>query len=221
MLQNCIQTLLFTVERSCTENGFKHFLRACGVLDHSTLRCKVSTKNCDTSICSDCLVIRTDDIFLCKAYIVTFIKFLKPFVTFLIKSVVFQLLKVFSESLSCNCHYIQMEMFLDLLHDRRYTTCIIEALSRPASCRTYIQKVSCISVQSVKGITCDLNTKLMCNRRHVKQTVCTSGDCSMYKDRILKAIHSYNIRRTHIFHLCDPYCLSSCLSCKSKKIRAC
>ena len=96
MLQNCIQTLLFTVERSCAENGFKHFLRACGVFDHSSLRCKVSTENSDASVGSDCLVIWTDDIFLCKVYIVTFVKFLKPFVAFLIKSVVLQLLKVFS-----------------------------------------------------------------------------------------------------------------------------
>ena len=141
------------------------------MFDHSSLRCKVSTENSDASVGSDRLVIWTDDIFLCKVYIVTFVKFLKPFVAFLIKSVVLQLLKVFSESLSCNCHHIQMEMFFDFLHDRRYTTCIIEALSRPASCRTYIQKISGISVQSVKGISGNLNTKFMCNCRKMKQAV--------------------------------------------------
>ena len=69
MLQNCIQTLLFTVERSCAENRFKHFLRACSVFDHGTFRSKVSTKDCNASICSDCFVIWTDDVFLRNIYI--------------------------------------------------------------------------------------------------------------------------------------------------------
>ena len=171
MLQNCIQTFFFAVKWSCAENGFKHFLRACSVFDHSTFRSKVSTENCDTSICSDCFVIWTDNVFLCNIYIVTFVKFLKPFITFFIESVILQFFQVFSQCLSGNCHDIQVEMLFDLLHDCRYTTCIVEALCRPASCRTYIQKISCISVQLIKCITCDFNAKLMGNCRKMKETV--------------------------------------------------
>ena len=36
---------------------------------------------------------------------------------------------------------------------------------------------------------------------------------------ILKAVHGYDVRRTHIFQLCNSYCLSSCFSCKVKKVR--
>ena len=60
-------------------------------------------------------------------------------------------------------------MLFDLFHDCRYTTCIIEALCRPATCRTYIQKISCISVQLVKCITSDLNAKFMSDCRNMKQ----------------------------------------------------
>ena len=221
MFQYCIQAFFLAVKRSCAKNGFKHFLRACSMFDHCTFRCQVSTKDCNTSICSDCFIIWTDNIFFCKIYIVSFVKFLKPLLTFLIESVVLQLFKVFTQSLACNCHDIQMEMLFDLFHDCRYTACIVETFCRPASCRTNIQKISCISVESVEGVSCDLNAKFMSNCRKMKQTVCTSGDCCMYKDCILKAVHCYNIRRTHIFHLCDSYSLSSCFSCKSQKIRTC
>ena len=43
----------------------------------------------------------------------------------------------------------------------------------------------------------------------------------MYKDCILKAVHSYDVRRTHVFHLSNSHCLSSSFSRKVKKVRAC
>ena len=171
MFQNSIQTFFFTVKWSCAENRFKHFLRACSVFDHGTFRSKVSTKDCDTSICSDGFVIWTDDVFLRNIYMATFVKLLKPFITFFIESVILQFFQVFSQCLSGNSHDIQVKMLFDLFHDCRYTTCIIEALCRPATCRTYIQKISCISVQLVKCITGDLNAKLMSDCRKMKQAV--------------------------------------------------
>ena len=96
MFQDCIQTFFFAVKWSCAENRFKHFLRACSVFDHGTFRSKVSTKDCNASICSDCFVIWTDDVFLRNIYIVTFVKLLKPFITFFIESVVLQFFQVFS-----------------------------------------------------------------------------------------------------------------------------
>ena len=149
------------------------------------------------------------------------IKFLQPFITFFIETVSLQLFQIFSKSFSCDSHYIQMQMLFDFFHDCRYAACIIEALCRPSSCRTDIQKISGISVKTIKGISCDIYTKLMSNCRNMKHTVCTSGNCSMYQDCIFKALHCYNIRRTHIFRLRQLHSLFSRFSCICKKVRTC
>lgn len=36
--------------------------------------------------------------------------------------------------------------------------------------------------------------------------------------RILKAVHGYDVRRTHIFQLCNSYCLSSASLAKSRRL---
>ena len=96
MLKYCIQTFFLTVKWSCTKYGLKHLFRACRMLDHSSLRCKISTQYCNTSVCTDGLVIRTDDIFFCHIDIVTLVKFLKPFITFLIETVFLKFFQVLS-----------------------------------------------------------------------------------------------------------------------------
>ena len=59
-------------------------------------------------------------------------------------------------------------MVFDLLHDRRNAACIVEALCRPLSCRADIKKILRAAMESVEGVTCDLDSKLMSDRRKVE-----------------------------------------------------
>ena len=87
MFQDCIEALFLAVERSRLEDCFEHFLRARGMLDDSAFRSKVSAENRDTSICSDRLVSRTDDVLACHGCSIALVELLKPLLTALIKSV--------------------------------------------------------------------------------------------------------------------------------------
>ena len=100
-------------------------------------------------------------------------------------------------------------MLPDLLHNCRHTACIVEYLSRPAPCRTDIQQIVCAPVQPVKGISGNLNTKFMCQRRKMQQAVGAAGNGGMNQNRILKAVHRHNIARLHTRHRCKPHSLLS------------
>ena len=189
------------------------------MLDNGAFRCQISTKNRNTSICSDCLIVWSYNIPFFQRNTISCIKFLQPFIASFVKSVFLQFFQIFSQGFSCHCHYIQMETGFDLLHDGWHAACIIEALCRPASCRTYIQKIMCISVQPVKCISCYLNTIFVRNCRNMQKAVGTAGNSSMYKNRIFKAFHRHDITGAHIGHGCKSYRLFSCFSCVCQKIR--
>ena len=91
-----------------------------------------------------------------------------------------------------------MEMLLNLLHDSRNTARIVETLGRPLPGRAHIEKISCVSVQSVKGVTRDFNSKLMCKCRNVKETVGASRYRGMDKNSIFKALIGNYVARLHI-----------------------
>ena len=83
------------------------------------------------------------------------------------ESIFLQLFQVFSQCFSCHCHNIQMQHILDLFHDRRNPSCIIEELCRPFSCRTDVEQIVCASVQTVKCISVNLNSKFLGNCRNM------------------------------------------------------
>ena len=168
MMDYCIKTCLFAIEWSCIKYSLKHFLRAGCMFNNCTFRGKITFKNSNASILPNRLIIWSDYIFLSNIYIVTLVEIIKPLITSFIESICLKLFKILTKSLSCNSHYIQMEVFLDFFHDSRYTACIVEALCRPLSCRADIKKILRAAVESVEGVTCDLDSKLMSDRRKVE-----------------------------------------------------
>ena len=97
------------------------------MLDHSTFWCEISLKNCNTSICTNSVIVRTDNIILSKINIVSLVEFLKPLITLFIEAVVLKFLKVLTKCLTCYCHNIKVQMLLYLFHDSWNATSIIEA----------------------------------------------------------------------------------------------
>lgn len=111
------------------------------MLDYSIFLCKISLKNYNTSICTYCIIIRTDNIVLSKINVVSFVEFLKSLITLFIETVVLKFFKILTKCLTCYCHNIKVQMLLYLFHNSWNTTSIIEAF-----CWSYIKKVSGISV---------------------------------------------------------------------------
>ena len=220
-MKHCIQTLFLTVKGSCVQNCPEHFLWTCSVLDHCSLRSQISSENGNASVRSDGIIIRTDNILSGKIYIVASVKFVKPSLTFFIETVSSEFLQVFTKGFACNSHNVQMQMLLNFFHNCRNTSCIVEALCRPPTGRTYIQKITGISVQPVKGISCDLNAKLMGNGRNMKKAVGASGYSRMNQNGIFKTFFCDDLAWTHPRHSCKLYCLLSCLPCIFQKIRTC
>ena len=151
---------------------------------------------------------------------ITAVKVLQTFFAALIKAVLLQLLQIFSQSLSGNRHDIQMQMLLNLFHDRRNAARVIEHFRRPSPRRTHIQKIARASVKPVEGIARDLYAKLMGNGRNMEQAVGASGNGGVYQDCVFKAFLRDNILRAHPLHCGKAHRLLPRLAGKRKKIRA-
>ncbi len=221
MLQNGFQALLLTVKGSCPKDCPEHLLRAGCMLDHRSLGRQVSFQNGNASVCPYGLIVGPDNVFSGEIYMITAVKVLQTFFAALIKAVLLQLLQIFSQSLSGNRHDIQMQMILDLLHDRRNAARVIEHFRRPSPRRTHIQKIARASVKPVKGIACDFDAELMGNGRNVEQAVGASGNGRMHQDCVFKALLRDNILRTHPLHIGKAYRLLPRLIGECEKIRTC
>ena len=198
--------ILFTVKRTGFQSRFKHFFRDYCVLHHGTVRTEISIQNGNTSVCSKWLVKGTDHVFSFQTYLC------QISVALIVKSVFLQVLQIFSQGLTCNGHHIQMKHILDLFHDRRNSSCIVEELCRPFSCRTDIQQVMGSSVQSVKSIAVNFNTKFMGNGRQMKKRIGRAGNCCMYHYSVFKRFHGYDLVRSQVMKS-QPYGLFAGFSC--------
>ena len=74
------------------------------------------------------------------------------------------------ERLTRHGHHVQMQILPYLFHDRRHAARIVEALRRPPARRTHIQKISGVPVQSVEGISRNLQPEFMRDGRNMQQT---------------------------------------------------
>ena len=61
MLQHRVQALLLAVKRPCIQHRPEHLLRACRVLDNSSLRRQVPPQDGNASVRADGFVVRADD----------------------------------------------------------------------------------------------------------------------------------------------------------------
>ena len=111
-------------------------------------------------------------------------------------------------------------MRLDLLHDGRNAACIIEHLCRPPSRRTYIQKIMGAPVETVEGISCDLDPKLMGNGRDMKKTVGASRNSRMDQNGVFKALQSHDLAGLHSRSQRQLHGLTAGFPGKIQKIRA-
>ena len=170
-MQYCITAFLFTVERSRIKNSFVHFLRACCMFNHCTFWSKIAFEDCNASVCTDCFIIWSDDVFLCEIDSVFLVRFFKPLLTSLVKTVRFEFFEIFSERLSCYSLHIKMKDSFNLFHDCRYTAGIIEEFSRPFTRRSQIKKVMRSSVQSVESIARNRQSVFVSYRRKMKKAV--------------------------------------------------
>ena len=146
MMNYCIKTCLFAIEWSCIKYCLKHFLRAGCMLNYCSLWGKITFKNSNASILSNRLIVWSDYIFLGNIYIVALVEIVKPLITSFIESICLKFFKILTKRLSCNSHYIKMEMFLNFFHNCWNTACIIEYFCWPSSCWTYIKKIMCTTV---------------------------------------------------------------------------
>ena len=96
VMKDRVNAFLLAVERSRVQNRAEHLFRAGGVLDDSAFRCQISLEDRDRSVCSDCLVERSDDIFLCDMASVSLIGLVQPALASLVESVLLQLFQICS-----------------------------------------------------------------------------------------------------------------------------
>ena len=189
------------------------------MLDHSPLRRQITPQDGDAAVCSQCLIKRSYNILSGQRNMIPLIKLLQPLLTPLIETVSFQLIQILAQRLTRHGHHVQMQILPYLFHDRRHTARIVEALRRPAARRTHIQKISGVPVQSVEGISRNLQPEFMRDGRNMQQTVGTAGYSCMHQDRILKTVHGDHLAGPHPRHGRQLHRLRPRFPCKSQQIR--
>ena len=168
MVEHGVQTFLFAVEGASAEHSLEHLLRAGGVFDDRALRGKVALQDGDAAVGADGVGSRADDVGAGQLDAAAGIRLVQQLLAVLVEAVRLQLVQILAQRLAGDSHHVQMQHGLDLFHHAGHAACIVEALCRPLSCRADIKKILRAAVESVEGVTCDLDSKLMSDRRKVE-----------------------------------------------------
>ena len=167
-VQDSGDALLLTVVGLGAQGGFKHVLGAGGVLDDAAFRSQIALQDGDAAVGALGVVEAVDDVLAADRAGKTGGLFGQDGVAVLVEAVLFQLLQILAQRLAGDGHHVQMQHGLDLFHHAGHAACIVEALCRPLSCRADIKKILRAAMESVEGVTCDLDSKLMSDRRKVE-----------------------------------------------------
>ena len=137
----------------------------------------------------------------------------------LVVTVVLEVLEVLAEGLASDGHDIEVEHRLDLLHDARHATCIVEELRRPLACGANVEQVVGATVQAVEVVGGHLDAKLAGDSRNMQQRVGGTRDGAVDHDEVLEGLLGHDVTRTQVV-LGEPHGLTAGLARKLTQIGA-
>ena len=135
------------------------------MLDHSTVGCKVTPQDCDSTVGSDGIMEGTDNVLPLQSDSGA------VSVTFIIETVALQFIQILTQGFSGNGQNIQKEHGADFLHDPGNTAGIVEILCRPSACRTDIKQIMGASVQPIKHFRVKVDPKFVGDGRNVQKGI--------------------------------------------------
>ena len=101
---------------------------------------------------------------------------------------------------SCNGQCIQMQQIhlRQFLHHRRNAARLIQILHVVRSCGTQLRNIRRTSTDLIKQRRWKLNSRLMCNRREMQNSIRRTSDAHIDRDRIFKCLTRHNVARADI-----------------------
>ena len=213
MRQDGVDSVLLTIERTGLERSLEHLARDDGVLDNGALGGKVAVEDGDRAVGTKSLVKRTDDVLALE------IPFLKVTTALLVVAVVLEILKVLAESLAGDGHDIEVKHRLDLLHDARHATCIVEELRRPFACGANVEQVVGATVQAIEIVGGHLDAKLAGDRGDVQQRVGGARNGTVDHNEVLEGLLGHDVARAQVV-FGEPHGLTAGLARKLTQIGA-
>ena len=183
------------------------------MLDDGALGGKVAVEDGDGAVGTKSLVKRANDVLALE------VPFLQVAAALLVVAVVLKVLEVFAESLAGDGHDVEVEHRLDLLHDARHATRIVEELRRPLTCGTNVEQVVGTTVQTVEVVGGHLDAKLAGDRRDMQQRVGGAGNGAVDHDEVLEGLLGHDVAGAQVV-LGEPHGLTAGLAGKLTQVGA-
>ena len=192
-MQHSGDALLLAVVGLGAQGGFKHILRAGGVLDDAAFRGKVALQDGNAAVGALGVIKAVDDVLAADRAGKAGGLFCQNGIAVLVEAVLLQLFQILAQRLAGDGHHVQMQHGLDLLHHAGHAACVVEVLCGPVAGGTDVQQVVGSPVHPVKGVGVDLNAELVGDGGQVHGGVGGAGNGGVHHDGVLKALLGHDI----------------------------